>query len=189
MPLKVAALPRQVLEPRLYATGAPAPDIGAMLRSDEWCALQPRNQQLLFIDDCLEDECNIAPIAATIGNTFLIEGSHVRTIRSMSRIKPKAAHGPLALTGNAEAAIARLIREGNSSRNYVTQRDLLNFVEVQFEQCLTHRWIDSVLHIMRKSSVKPPWHHRNRSHFKFTGSFWMTPLNSSKSTYLLFRPN
>jgi hypothetical protein len=74
---KTAALPREVLEPRLYATEVPGQDICAILRCDEWCALQSRNQQLLFIDIFLKDECGIALSAAAIDDIFMIEGSHV----------------------------------------------------------------------------------------------------------------
>jgi hypothetical protein len=51
----------------------------------------------------------------------MIEGSHIQKMRSKAQTRPKAAHGPLALTEYEEAAVVRLIREGHSSGNYVTQ--------------------------------------------------------------------
>jgi hypothetical protein len=51
----------------------------------------------------------------------MIEGAHVRKMRSKAQIKPKGEHRPLAVTEDEEAAITRLIREGHSSGNYATQ--------------------------------------------------------------------
>jgi hypothetical protein len=129
MPLKVAALPREVLEPRLYATEVCAQDIRAMLCSRESRALQSRNQQVVFMDDFITNECGITLTAAALAAEFMIEGSHLRKIRRKAQNKPKAAHRPLALTEDEESAVIRLIRDGNSSGNDVTQRDVLNVVE------------------------------------------------------------
>jgi hypothetical protein len=139
MPPKVAALPREVLEPRLYATGVCAQDIHAMLRSPEWCALQSRNKQVVFMDDFIMNELGITLTAAALGAAFMIEGSHLRKIRSKAQNKPKAAHHPTTLTEDEESAVIRLIRDGHRFVNYVTQRDVLNFVESQFQKCLTYR--------------------------------------------------
>jgi hypothetical protein len=54
------------------------------------------------------------------------EAPQGRKIPSKAQIKPKAIHRLRALTEDEEAAIG----EGNASRNYVTQRDVLYFVEV-----------------------------------------------------------
>jgi hypothetical protein len=72
-----AALPREVFEHRLYATEVCADDIRAMLRSPEWCALQSRNQQVVFMDDFIKNECGITLISAALGAAFMIEGSHL----------------------------------------------------------------------------------------------------------------
>jgi hypothetical protein len=130
MPPKVAALPREVLEPRLYATGVCLQDIRAMHHSPEWRALQSRNQQVVFMDDFIKNECGITLTAAALGATFMIEGSHLRKIRSKAKNMPKAAHRPLALTEDEESSVIHLIRDGYSSGIYVTQRDVLNFVEL-----------------------------------------------------------
>jgi hypothetical protein len=60
----------------------------------------------------------------------MTEGSHIRKIRSKTGIQPKAPRRPLELTEDEEAVIVCLIREGESSENYVTERDVLNTVEV-----------------------------------------------------------
>jgi hypothetical protein len=146
MPPKAAALIRRVLRPRLYAIRVPAQDIRALLRCEEWRAWQSRNQQLLCVDGFPNDECGTALIVAAIGNSSRIEGSAVRRIRSKAQTKPKAAHRRLALTEDEVAGIVRLIREGNSSGNYFTQKKILNCVEVQIRKCLTHGLFDCFLH-------------------------------------------
>jgi hypothetical protein len=113
-----------------------------MLRSVKWCALQSQNQQLLCIDGFLKDECGIALTSAATVDTLMIEGSHVRKIRSKAQIITETAPRPLALTEYEGDAIVRLIRKGPSSGNYVIQKDVLNFVEVQFG-CLD-RCVDGI---------------------------------------------
>jgi hypothetical protein len=105
----------------MYATGVSAHDIRSMLRSEEWRASQSRNRQLLFIGAFFKGEGCMAVTAAAIGETSMIEGSHIHKMRSKAQTKPKAAHGPLALTEYEEAAVVRLIRESRGSGNLVTQ--------------------------------------------------------------------
>jgi hypothetical protein len=68
-----------------------------------------------------------------------------RKTRTKAPNKPKAADRPLALTEDEESAVIHLIMDGNSSGSYVTQRDVLNFVESQFQKCLTYRWVEYFL--------------------------------------------
>jgi hypothetical protein len=145
MPPKVAALPRKVLEPRLYDTGVCIQDIRAMLRSPEWCAVQSRNQEVVFMDDFIKTECGMTLTAAALGAACMIEDSHLRKIRRKAQNEPKAAHRPLALTEDEEPAVICLIRDGHSSGICVTQRDVLNFVESQFQKCLAYRWVEYFL--------------------------------------------
>jgi hypothetical protein len=56
MPPKVPVLPGNEIEPRLSITGLSAQDIHALLRADEWCALESRNQQVIFLYDFARDE-------------------------------------------------------------------------------------------------------------------------------------
>jgi hypothetical protein len=97
------------------------------------------------MDDFIKHKCGIILTAAALGVAFMIEGSHLRKIRSKAQNKPKAAHRPLALTEDEESAVIRLTRDGHSPGNYVTQRDVLNFVESQFQKYLTYRWIEYFL--------------------------------------------
>jgi hypothetical protein len=51
MPRKVPALPREAIGRALYTTDVPAQDIRALMRSDDWRALESRNQQVAFFRD------------------------------------------------------------------------------------------------------------------------------------------
>jgi hypothetical protein len=42
-------------------------------------------------------------------------------------------------------AVADFIQAGSASGNYLTYRDVLNFVEREFRSCLTHSWTRSLL--------------------------------------------
>jgi hypothetical protein len=67
VPPKVSAFPRNEIEPRLSITGLSAQDIRALLRTDEWCALESRNQEAVFLYDFARSECSISLLAAIIG--------------------------------------------------------------------------------------------------------------------------
>jgi hypothetical protein len=97
------------------------------------------------MDDFIKNECGITLTAASLGAAFMIEGSRRRKIRRKAQNKPKAAHRILALTQDDESAVIRLIRDAHSSGNYVGQRDVLNFVESQFQKRLTYRWVEYFL--------------------------------------------
>jgi tetrahydromethanopterin S-methyltransferase subunit G len=56
MPPKVPALPREAIERALYTTGVSAQDIRAVLTSDDWRALESRNQQIAFFRNFVKNE-------------------------------------------------------------------------------------------------------------------------------------
>jgi hypothetical protein len=82
MPLKVLALPRERIERALCNTGVTAQDVPALLRSDDWCALHSRNEQLVFFFEFFKTECSRSLTSEVLGQAFGIEPSHIRKIRS-----------------------------------------------------------------------------------------------------------
>jgi hypothetical protein len=56
-------------------------------------------------------------------------------------MKKKEPHRPLVLDPDQEADIVRFSRERFGSRNYATQKDVLNYVEEPFNKTLTHGWM------------------------------------------------
>jgi hypothetical protein len=102
MPPKVPALPQNEIEPRLSATGLSAQHVRALLRADEWCALESRNQQVVFLYDFVMSECSISLPAAIIGQIFEILEARVWTIRSKAQNTARPGHRPFALSSEQQ---------------------------------------------------------------------------------------
>jgi hypothetical protein len=134
---KVLALARNEIEPHLSITRLSAQDIRALLRDDEWFALESRNQQVVFLYDFAKRECSISMPAAIVGRVFGIHEAHVWKIRSRAQETARPGHRPFAKSSKQESAIFAVTERGYGDGNFVTQRDILNFVEFQFEKCLT----------------------------------------------------
>jgi hypothetical protein len=145
MPPKVLALPREEIDPRLYATGLSDRDIRALLQNDEWGASQLRNQQLVFFAHFAQTECSRRLSAAILARVFGIQDAQVWKIESKARQGSKPAHRLLALSPEQEDAIVALIEIGYHNGNFTTHRDILNFVESEFGKCLIYSWLHSFL--------------------------------------------
>jgi hypothetical protein len=61
-----------------------------------------------------------------------IERSHIRKIRSKAEKKSKLPYRHAALNEDQIAAVIAFIGNGHRTRNYVTQRDVLSFIETNF---------------------------------------------------------
>jgi hypothetical protein len=159
MPPKVPALPREAIERALCNTGVSAQDIRALLRSDDWRALQSRNQQVAVFHDFIETECGETLTANVLGQAFGLEASHVRKIRSKAVKKPKLPQRPFALDEDETAAVVAFINNGWRTNNYVIQRDVLRFIEAKIGKCLPCPRMASFLqshdHQIRESIIRP----------------------------------
>jgi hypothetical protein len=145
MPPKTPAIPREVLEPLLCATPLTAQDIRAVVRSDQWNTLQSRNAQVAFLAELAERQCGIQLLNPSLAEAFGQTASHIRTIRAKLRKKQKPPRRPLSLTNDQEKAIREMVRERAIAGIYVTQREVLNFVETEFRKTLRHEWSDCFL--------------------------------------------
>jgi hypothetical protein len=103
MPPKVPTLPWNQIEPRLSIAGLSVQDICALLRAGEWCAVESRNQQVMFLYDFTRSKYYISLQAASIGQVFEIHEVHVRKIRSKARKQPDQ-NRPFALSPEQEDA-------------------------------------------------------------------------------------
>jgi hypothetical protein len=81
MPPKVLALPREHIERALCNTGVTAQDVRVLLRSDDWCALHSRNEQLVVFYEFVKTEYSRSLTSEVLGQAFGIDPSHVRKIR------------------------------------------------------------------------------------------------------------
>jgi hypothetical protein len=78
---------------------------------------------------------------------------------SKADTQPKPPHRPTALNHDEIAAVVAFIRNAYSTKSYVTQRNILNFIETTFHKCLTYQWLASFLKthgdLVCRSVVKP----------------------------------
>jgi hypothetical protein len=145
MPPKTPAIPREALEPLLRVTPLIAQDSRAAMRSDQWNTWQSRNAQVAFLAGFAERECGIQLPNLSLVEAFGLTASHISTIRAQARKKEKPPHHPLSLTDDEEKVIREMARERAIARIYVTQREVLNFVETEFRKTLTHGWLECFL--------------------------------------------
>jgi hypothetical protein len=110
-PPKVLALPRERIERALCNTGVAAQDVRALFSSDDWCALQSRNEQLLFFYEFAKTEYSRSLTSEVLGQAFGIEPSHVRKIRLKAEKKLKPPYRPAALNEDQTAAVAGFIEK------------------------------------------------------------------------------
>jgi hypothetical protein len=74
-----------------------------------------------------------------LGQAFGIEPSHIRKICSKAEKKSKSPYRPAALNEDQTAAVVAFIENGHRTRNYVTQRGVLSFIETNFQKCLSYQ--------------------------------------------------
>jgi hypothetical protein len=79
------------------------------------------------------------------GQAFGIEPSHLRKIHSKAGKKPKPLYRPAAQNEDQTAAVVAFIANGHRTRNYVTHRCVLSFIQTNFQKCLSYQWMDSLL--------------------------------------------
>jgi hypothetical protein len=114
MPPKVLVFPRQRIERALCNTGVTVQDIRALLRSDDWCALPSRNEQLVFFYEFVKTEYSRSLTSEVLGQAFGIEPSHIRKTRSKTEKKPKPPYRPAALNEDQTAAVIALTENGTA---------------------------------------------------------------------------
>jgi hypothetical protein len=116
-----------------------------MLRANAWPALDSRNQQIAFLHDFFHKECRTTLSAPTLGYVFEIQESHVRRVYYNGKTAPRVPHRPLALGPDKDNTDIRLIEAGQGNRDFITLRDVLNFVEAEFGKCSTCGWVRNFL--------------------------------------------
>jgi hypothetical protein len=93
----------------------------------------------VFFYEFVKTEYSRSLTSERLGHAFGIEPSHVRKIRSKAEKKPKPPYRPAALNEDQTAAVVTFIENGHRTQNYVTQRDILSFVERNFQKCLSYQ--------------------------------------------------
>jgi hypothetical protein len=91
----------------------------------------------------VKNECHQTLTSDVIGHVFGIEASHVRKICSKAHKKPNPPYRSLSLEEDQTAGVLAFIRNGYGTHDYLTQRDILSFIESSYRKCLTSQWVAS----------------------------------------------
>jgi transposase len=87
-----------------------------------------RNEQILFLFDLVGSNCGIG-----LNNQALV------------RIFGITPHHPLELDESQEKSFLQFVQDGFTSGKYVTQREIMSFVEEHFQETVTYGWLASFL--------------------------------------------
>jgi hypothetical protein len=107
--------------------------------------LESRNQQVGFLRDFAKNECHQILTFDVIGHAFGIEPSDMQKIYSKPDKKPKPPNRPPAPDKDQTTGLPAFILNGIGSHSYVTQRDTLSFIELNYRKCLTYQCMASFL--------------------------------------------
>jgi hypothetical protein len=166
MPLKAPTLPRNTIEARLSAAALTAQDIGALFRNEECIAIESRNAQLVFVEEFAQKGGGVTFDTTYLADAFDPTRSRIRTIRAKAQKKQRPSHRPLTLSNKQELQLCEMIQEKAITGNYVTKRELLNDVEVNFHIILTYDWIRCFLERLADFVKKQLRHQVNCQDFK-----------------------
>jgi hypothetical protein len=144
MPLKTAAILREELEPYFHVTPLSGQDLRAIPRSERWNRLESGNAQVAFLLEFVTTDC---------ASNFRAQPSQKclasrRLVSAQSAQKPKEqkpSYHPRIVSPHQEEAMRSMIRNGARTGNYVTQREVLIFVETEFPKRVASGWLDSFL--------------------------------------------
>jgi hypothetical protein len=113
----------------------------------------------VFFSEFVKTEYSRSLTSEVLGQAFGIEGSHVRKMRSKPEKKPEPPYRPAALNEDQTAAVVAFIENGHRTRNYVTQRGVLSFIQMNFQKYLNYQWMASFLkklaNLICRSVVRP----------------------------------
>jgi transposase len=99
----------------------------------------------VFLFDFAASKCGLGLSNQALAKVFGITPHRVLKIRSKARKSQKPPDRPLKLNEEQEASVLQCVHNGFLSGNYVTQREIVNFVEEHFRQTVTYGWLASFL--------------------------------------------
>jgi hypothetical protein len=142
---KTAVIPREELEQQLHATPLSGHDICTLLRSEGWNRWELRNAQVAFLPEFGATGDGIQFPGQTLAEVFVLTPSRVRTICAKAKRTQKPPYRPVTLSPHQEKAVCQMIRNGARTGNYVTQREVLNFVEIKFQKTVIYGRLENLL--------------------------------------------
>jgi transposase len=93
------------------------------------------------VKEFAQKDCGVTLDTTCLAGYFGLTRFRIRTIRVKTQKKQRPPHRPLALSNKQELQLCEMIREKMITGNYVTKRELLNYVEANFHASLTYGWV------------------------------------------------
>ena len=166
MPPKALPVTYDEMKERIIGTTLSGQDLRAIFRNDDFRACSSRNDQVAFLKEFLPQNCFISCNAKLISTLFNISEGNVRKIFSKLRKIKKPVGRPLALSENQEKQLIDFIISKKETGEFMTQRQILNYIEEVFEKILTTGWLSSFLsrnsNIIIKTTIYPQEDNRLR---------------------------
>jgi hypothetical protein len=129
----------------LSTTSLTAQDIRALMRNDEWIAIESRNTQLVLIEQFAKIECGVTFDTTVLTELFELTLSRVRTIWAKAQRKERPSYHPPAFSDEQEFELCQMIRDKAVTGNHVMKSDLINYIGANFRTSLTYGWIHCFL--------------------------------------------
>jgi hypothetical protein len=107
--------------------------------------VEARNAQVAFLLEFAATDHGIQLPSPTLAEVFGLMSSRVRTICAQAKKTQKPRYRRLTLSQHQQEAVCQMIQNGARTGNYVAQREILDFVETEFQKTVTDSWLDSFL--------------------------------------------
>jgi hypothetical protein len=121
MPPKTPAIFQAVIKPRLSTTALTVQDIRALVRNDEWIAIESRNCHLVFIKQFAKTKCGTTFDSTVLAELFELTRSRVRGIRAKAQRNQRSPCRPPAVFDKQESELCQIVRDKADTGNYVTK--------------------------------------------------------------------
>ena len=145
MPPKAVALTKDELYERCSSTIISARDVRAFVKDESFLQITTRNEQMIFFKEFLQNVCYISPNAKLLSTVFQIKEGNVRKIMCKAR-KSKKQHGrPFIFDAETELIIVTEIRTKKDTHEFMTQSQILRYIEENFNKSLTYGWLNTFI--------------------------------------------
>jgi hypothetical protein len=121
------------------------PDICSPVRREPLKAIYSRNAQIIILVEMAQTECGITMNNRNPANVFQLTPPRVHEIRLEAQAAPKQLHLLPSYPYDREEVVDVVIMIETSPDIFMIQKELLRFIDRNFNETLTYSWIDGGL--------------------------------------------
>ena len=159
MPPKALPVSYDEMKERIIGTKLSGQDLRVIFRNDGFRACSSRNEQIAFLREFMPKNCLGSCNAKLISTLFNISEGNARKIVSTSKKSKKSVGRPLSLNENQEKMLIEQIISKKETGEYMTQRQILNYLEEKFSKVMTTGWLSSFIaknsNVLAKTVIFP----------------------------------